>query len=62
VAQQQTGDDVRGLIEAGLPLERAEAMIERLELDQEEKAALWLGAWSRHNQEKRSAVPGVYHG
>ena len=62
MAQHQTGDDVRQLIEAGLPLERAEAMIERLQLDPEEKAALWLGAWSRHSQEKRAPVPGLYHG
>jgi hypothetical protein len=44
------------LIELGEPFERVETTIERLDRPEDEKAALWLLAWSTQERHVRQRV------
>jgi len=54
LAEVQTS--IEKLIERGEPFERLEAAIERLDRSDDEKAALWLLAWSEQERRVRRRV------
>ena len=63
LAEHMSVEEVRRLIDDGARIERLETLIERLELDPDEEAALWLAAWSdRGLGSRRQPVPGLYLG
>jgi hypothetical protein len=64
LAQDLSVEDVRRMIHAGVKVDRLEELIERLELDPEDEAALWLGAWSNRDRGDRrpTRIPGLYLG
>jgi hypothetical protein len=47
---------IENLIELGEPFERVETAIERLNRPEDEKAALWLLAWSTEERHVRQRV------
>jgi hypothetical protein len=63
LAQGPSIEEVRRLIGDGAGLDRLDELIEHLALDPDEKAALWLAAWSNAGRRDRSQpVPGLYLG
>jgi hypothetical protein len=48
--------EIDKLIELGEPFERVETTIERLDRPEDEKAALWLLAWSTEQRHVRERV------
>jgi hypothetical protein len=54
LAEAQT--TIEGLIEHGEPFERMEMVIERLDRPDDDKAALWLLAWSEQERAVRRRV------
>jgi hypothetical protein len=54
LAEAQTS--IERLIERGEPFDRLENMIERLDRSDDEKAALWLLAWSEQGRPVRRRV------
>lgn len=63
LAEDLSVTEVRRLIDEGAGVDRLESLIERLELDPDEEAALWLAAWSNGSRDsRRRPVPGLYLG
>lgn len=63
LAEDLSVDEVRRLIKTGAGTDRLENVIERLALDPDEAAALWLAAWSNDGRADRGRpVPGLYLG
>jgi thymidylate synthase len=63
LAERLSIEEVRRLIDEGAGVDRLETVIEHLELDPDERAALWLCAWSNsERRDSRQPVPGLYLG
>ena len=63
LAEDLSIEEVRRLIDEGAGVNRLERPIERLELEPEDAAALWLAAWSSAGRDnRRQHVPGLYFG
>lgn len=63
LAEDLSVTEVRRLIDEGAGVDRLESPIERLGLDPDEEAALWLAAWSNGSRDaRRRPVPGLYLG
>jgi hypothetical protein len=64
LTQDLSVEDVRRMIADGISVDRLEKVIELLQLDPDDEAALWLGAWSNRDRSDRRAatIPGLYLG
>jgi hypothetical protein len=58
-----TYEEIGRLIEEGITPRSLKTLIDGLPIEPDEKAALWLRAWSEaHRRALRRAVPGLYLG